>query len=291
MALSVTTKKQSDCSSKKRRTNTKSMVYSERSKKILVAAISLLSTILVFIRSTTAFSPQLIPMQPKGYHVKRKGMSGMNLWSENHIRKAERQRKQNLDMVSSSEVDFASNINSKQSEKNEKNNNDEMKNNKDNQNDTINIVLLAGFESFNKELYLNAANNNNNINLQVFADSEIRTGASIGVGGATEEDVTNPIFINAMQNADIFIASLIFDYEDVVAVEALLDYVTGPRLLFECATELMTYNRVGSFSMEVKDGDEDKPMGPPPAVKAILNKFSSGKEEDKISGYLKLLKV
>ncbi len=175
----------------------------------------------------------------------------------------------------------------------------------ENEHDTVNIVLLAGFESFNKDLYQTAAaslphthtstidggdsGTKERINLKVFADSEIRTGASIGVGGATEEDVTNPNLVRAMKEADIFIGSLIFDYEDVVAVEALLDYVKGPRLLFECATELMTYNRVGSFNMEVKEGEG--PAGPPPAVKAVLSKFSSGKEEDKISGYLKLLKV
>jgi hypothetical protein len=31
--------------------------------------------------------------------------------------------------------------------------------------------------------------------------------------------------------------------------------------------------------------------GPPAPIKAILSKFSSGKEEDKINGYLKMLKV
>ena len=41
-------------------------------------------------------------------------------------------------------------------------------------------------------------------------------------------------------------------------------------------------------------GNDDappQPPGPPPAVKAVLSKFSSGKEEDKLQGYLKLLKV
>ncbi len=70
-------------------------------------------------------------------------------------------------------------------------------------------------------------------------------------------------------------------------VSDLLPQVKGPRLLFECATELMEYNRVGTFTMKGGGGSD----GPPPAVKAILNKFSSGKEEDKISGYLKMLKV
>ncbi len=160
----------------------------------------------------------------------------------------------------------------------------------------VNIVLLAGFESFNKELYKNAvsylpSSMQQNVHLQVFSDSEIRTGASVGVGGSTKEDVTNPKFVHAMKNADIFIGSLIFDYEDVIAVEALLDDVSGPRLLFECATELMTYNRVGSFSMEAKEGEDANSMGPPPAIKAVLSKFSSGKAEDKLSGYLKLLKM
>lgn len=188
--------------------------------------------------------------------------------------------------------DIQSKSNSKAENENDNNDSDEDKD------PSVNIVLLAGFESFNKDLYQNAASaistksKHPNINLQVFADSEIRTnGISIGVGGTTEQDVTNPKFIQAMKDADIFIASLIFDYEDVVAVQALLEegYVKdGPRLLFECATELMAYNKVGSFNMEVKDGEE---QGPPPAVKAVLSKFSSGKEEDKISGYLKLLKV
>jgi len=35
----------------------------------------------------------------------------------------------------------------------------------------------------------------------------------------------------------------------------------------------------------------DGPAGPPAPVKAILSKFSSNREEDKISGYLKLLKI
>ena len=84
----------------------------------------------------------------------------------------------------------------------------------------------------------------------------------------------------------MFIGSLIFDYNDVQSLLELLPYVKGPRLLFECATELMVFNRVGSFRMDGGGGSD----GPPPVIKAILNKFSSGKEEDKINGYLKMLK-
>ena len=122
--------------------------------------------------------------------------------------------------------------------------------------------------------------------LIVFADSDIQT--------------RSKQFAQAVSSADIFIASLIFDYDDVVAITNLLDEQdeknnkknSGPRLLFECATELMSYNHIGTFSMSSgSEGENSTPSGPPPAVKAILSKFSSGKEEDKINGYLKLLKI
>lgn len=51
---------------------------------------------------------------------------------------------------------------------------------------------------------------------------------------------------------------------------------------------IFVVNRVGKFNMEHTG---DGPQGPPPAVKAILSKFSSGKEEDKISGYLKVSRI
>jgi len=150
------------------------------------------------------------------------------------------------------------------------------------QNDSVvNVVLITGFESFNRDLYEEAGRllpPECKINLKVFADSDIQT--------KPEQ------FAAAVNDSDIFIASLIFDYDDVVAVTNLLDEESsGPtsRLCFECATELMTYNHIGTFSME--SNSDEPPSGPPPAVKAILNKFSSGKEEDKINGYLKLLKV
>ena len=143
----------------------------------------------------------------------------------------------------------------------------------------VNVVLITGFESFNRDLYEEAGRllpPECKINLKVFADSDIQTKPTQ--------------FAAAVRGSDIFIASLIFDYDDVVAVTNLLDEESsGPtsRLCFECATELMAYNHIGTFSME----SNNEHSGPPPAVKAILNKFSSGKEEDKINGYLKLLKV
>ena len=144
------------------------------------------------------------------------------------------------------------------------------------------IVLVAGFESFNRDLYQQAARELD-IDLKVFADSDIRTAPS------AQGSQTNPLFVKAVQNADAFVGSLVFDYDDAVAVQQLLPNVTGPRLLFECATELMEFNQVGSFNM--KPGEGQAAAGPPPAVKAVLSKFGSGKEEDKLSGYLKLLKV
>ncbi len=145
--------------------------------------------------------------------------------------------------------------------------------------DIPNIVLVAGFESFNKELYVKASKELGNVNMQVFADNEIRVSSTD----------TNPQFAKAMREADIFIGSLIFDYDDVMAVEALLPHVKSMKLLFECSTELMAYNEVGSFNMKASASGEE--AGPPPAVKAVLSQFTSGKEEDRVAGYVKLLKV
>lgn len=163
-------------------------------------------------------------------------------------------------------------------------NEDDVNDDNDNDESTVNIVLTTGFESFNRALYQTAGqqllppplSSHHHINLQVFADSDIQSSPQQ--------------FAHAVRNADMFIGSLIFDYDDVQIVSELLSSVKGPRLLFECATELMEFNRVGTFNMEAKEGGGGSD-GPPPAVKAILNKFSSGKEEDKINGYLKMLKV
>ncbi|CAN0094767.1 unnamed protein product, partial [Ectocarpus sp. 12 AP-2014] len=60
------------------------------------------------------------------------------------------------------------------------------------------------------------------------------------------------------------------------------------RLVFESALELMSSTSIGEFSM-AQSGKG--PGGPPAPVKALLSKFGSGKEEDRLAGYLKLLKV
>lgn len=152
------------------------------------------------------------------------------------------------------------------------------------------LVLVTGFESFNRDLYYKAAEGLD-LDLVVFADSEIR----ISRPAADDTDAgnpnpwrTNPAFEKAVRTADAFVGSLIFDYDDAMAVQQLLPVVQGPRLLFESATELMSYNQVGSFTMMKTEGEAS---GPPPAVKAVLSKFGSGKEEDKLAGYLQLLKI
>jgi len=142
---------------------------------------------------------------------------------------------------------------------------------------TTNIVLVCGFESFNRDLYNAAASKVPNINLKVFADKDIRQGGSM----------STPQFEHAMKHADAFLGSLIFDYDDALVVKQLLPHVKGPRFIFESADEIMSFNKIGTFQMGAEQGS----VGPPPAVKAILSKFSSGREEDKLLGYIKMLKV
>jgi magnesium chelatase subunit H len=149
------------------------------------------------------------------------------------------------------------------------------------------VVLVAGFESFNRDLYYASATDLP-IDLEVFADKDIRTPIAASSSADQNPWHVSPSFEEAMRTCDAFLGSLIFDYDDTLAVKQLLPFVTGPRFIFESATELMEYNQVGSFSMAKVDGQQS---GPPPAVKAILSKFGSGKEEDKLAGYLQLLKV
>ena len=168
-----------------------------------------------------------------------------------------------------------------------------------NDNSKINIVLVVGYESFNLDLYQQAItllpqDISDQISLSVFSDAEIRlpSNSTENRSSITNPSITNvnPVFINALENADIFVGSLLFDYDDVMAVSHFLPSIKGPRLCFECATELMEFNKVGSFSMASAPSSQSN-NGPPPVVKAILSKFSSGKEEDKLAGYIKLLKI
>ncbi|MFO5528692.1 MAG: magnesium chelatase subunit H [Cuspidothrix sp.] len=136
------------------------------------------------------------------------------------------------------------------------------------------IVLIAGFESFNAQLYREAAflasSRCPELDIRVFSDRNI---------------TTNPDEVQAaLKDADVFFGSLIFDYDQILW---LREHITSIpiRLIFESALELMSLTKIGAFSIG------DKPTGMPKPVKFILDKFSNGKEEDKLAGYISFLKI
>lgn len=136
------------------------------------------------------------------------------------------------------------------------------------------IVLIAGFESFNANLYRQAAqmatSRCSDLDIQVFSDISL---------------TTEPALIEAaLQNADVFFASLIFDYDQVLWLRERIQHIPI-RLVFESALELMSLTQIGAFKIG------DKPKGMPKPVKFILDKFSNGREEDKLAGYISFLKI
>ncbi len=136
------------------------------------------------------------------------------------------------------------------------------------------IVLIAGFESFNANLYRQAAQLATSrcpeLDIKVFSDRDI---------------ATSPETIEAaLQDADVFFASLVFDYDQVMWLRQRVQHVPI-RLVFESALELMSLTRLGKFAIG------DRPKGMPKPVKFILDKFSKGKEEDRLAGYLSFLKT
>ncbi|NER33212.1 MAG: magnesium chelatase subunit H [Oscillatoria sp. SIO1A7] len=136
------------------------------------------------------------------------------------------------------------------------------------------IVLIAGFESFNADLYRQAARTVSSrcpdLELQVFSDRDI-TADSAAVEAA-------------LSGADVFFASLVFDYDQVIWLRERVQKIPI-RLVFESALELMSLTKLGKFAIG------DKPKGMPKPVKFILSKFSSGREEDKLAGYISFLKT
>ncbi|HEY9826610.1 MAG TPA: magnesium chelatase subunit H [Stenomitos sp.] len=139
---------------------------------------------------------------------------------------------------------------------------------------TARIVLIAGFESFNIDLYRQAAQQAiarcADLEICVFSDRDLT---------ATPDTVAA-----ALAHADVFFASLIFDYEQVMWLRDRVQAIPT-RLVFESALELMSLTQLGQFVIG------DKPKGMPKPVKFILDKFGSGKEEDKLAGYLSFLKI
>ena len=136
------------------------------------------------------------------------------------------------------------------------------------------IVLIAGFESFNANLYRQAAelatSRCSELEVTVFSDIDI---------------TTNPDTVGlALETADVFFASLVFDYDQVIWLRERVQEIPI-RLVFESALELMSLTRLGKFVIG------DKPKGMPKPVKFILSKFTNSKEEDKLAGYISFLKT
>ena len=136
------------------------------------------------------------------------------------------------------------------------------------------IVLIAGFESFNANLYRQAA------------DMAVSRCPELEVNVFSDRDIsTFPDTIEAaLQSADVFFASLIFDYDQVIWLRERVQDIPI-RLVFESALELMSLTRLGKFVIG------DKPKGMPKPIKFILSKFSNSREEDKLAGYLSFLKT
>ncbi|MGF1602206.1 MAG: magnesium chelatase subunit H [Thermosynechococcaceae cyanobacterium] len=136
------------------------------------------------------------------------------------------------------------------------------------------IVLIAGFESFNKDLYCQAAELAQarcpDLEICVFSDRDITT---------DPDRITQ-----TLKGADVFFGSLLFDYDQVLWLRERVQHIPI-RLVFESALELMSLTQIGKFAIG------DQPKGMPKPVKFILSKFSSGKEEDKLAGYLSFLKA
>jgi magnesium chelatase subunit H len=136
------------------------------------------------------------------------------------------------------------------------------------------IVLITGFESFNADLYRTASQLASarcpELEICVFSDRAI----------STEPDIVAA----ALENADVFFASLLFDYDQVLWLRERVQKIPI-RLVFESALELMSLTQIGAFKIG------DKPKGMPKPVQFILSKFSSGREEDKLAGYISFLKT
>ena len=136
------------------------------------------------------------------------------------------------------------------------------------------IVLIAGFESFNTDLYRKAATlaveRCPELEIRVFSDRDITTSPS-------EVEA-------ALQDAEVFFGSLLFDYDQVLWLRDRIQNIPI-RLVFESALELMSLTKLGAFAIG------DKPKGMPKPIKFILDKFSQGREEDRLAGYISFLKI
>mmetsp|Transcript_54693 Transcript_54693/g.90901 ORF Transcript_54693/g.90901 Transcript_54693/m.90901 type:complete len:1358 (+) Transcript_54693:41-4114(+) len=136
-----------------------------------------------------------------------------------------------------------------------------------------NIVVVAGFESFNVQLYRNAA---------IKATAQC-PGDDLDVKIFCDKDIPSPALKSALENADVFFGSLLFDYDQVNWLREHASHIPT-RLVFESALELMSLTKIGEFTM-------NQSSGMPKPVKAVLEKFSNKREEDRLVGYLSFLKA
>jgi len=136
------------------------------------------------------------------------------------------------------------------------------------------IVVITGFESFNSGLYRQAAELASSrcpgLEVKVFSDRSINS----------EPEIVQ----TALSEAEVFFASLIFDYDQVLWLRERVKNIPI-RLVFESALELMSLTKLGKFSIG------DKPKGMPKPIQFILSKFTNAKEEDKLAGYISFLKT
>ncbi|UFP94799.1 cobaltochelatase subunit CobN [Gloeobacter morelensis] len=134
-------------------------------------------------------------------------------------------------------------------------------------------VLLTGFESFNADLYRQAARlvaaACPELELVVYCDRDISERPQAVAA--------------ALAGASAFLGSLLFDYRQVQWLNARLGAIPQ-RLVFESALELMGQTQLGGFRL-------GQSKGMPGPVRALLDKFGSGREEDRLAGYLGFLKA
>eukprot|EP01038_Epipyxis_sp_PR26KG_P011025 gene11025-14806_t len=137
------------------------------------------------------------------------------------------------------------------------------------------IVLIVGFEAFNLQLYKKAA------------EKAINDIEGLSVFVYTDQDIVNKpeVVSSALFSANIVLSSLIFDYNQVQWIRSKIQSIPY-RFCFESALELMSDTSVRTFTMN-NPGQNQMPK----SIKNILKQFGSSKEEDKLSGYLNLLKV
>lgn len=102
------------------------------------------------------------------------------------------------------------------------------------------IVLIAGFESFNADLYRKAAElailRCPELDIRVFSDRDITS---------KQEEVEK-----ALLGADVFFGSLLFDYDQVMWLCNRVSQIPI-RLVFESALELMALTKLVNLPLAI----------------------------------------